>query len=236
VIFFHKKKKKLIEKKQPNEASFFVSLVLTAGLFSPWWQWLLSGSAPASCSGTDPTQVLLFGERPSFCPSVCPRVGWHWRTGGDPGAEVSARWAPVAGGASPSPAPVLTAAPEPCGDEALRVKPWVGSFWGELWFHQPGAWQLSPPGAGGAGLGVSSRALAACRSHRLQPLGLAPLGGGTAWAEKRQPLVLARSPDGSSCPWPDRSPARCPWIAGWPSDESRCQRGPRRWGAAQGAP
>lgn len=93
MIFFHKKKKKLIQKKQPNEASFFVSLVLTAGFFSPRWQWSLFGSAPASCSGKDPTQALC-GSSGSPRPSDSPPAAWHRWMGWDPGAEVSAHWGP----------------------------------------------------------------------------------------------------------------------------------------------
>lgn len=63
MIFFHKKKKKLIEKKQPNEASFFVSLVLTAGFLSTLVAMIAFWLSPC----------LVVGERPN------PGVTWLFR-------------------------------------------------------------------------------------------------------------------------------------------------------------
>lgn len=75
MIFFHKKKKNLIEKKQPNEASFFVSLVLTPQGFS-----LLGGNdgflaQPLPWRKTQPRCLVAFWGEP-----IC--VSW-WHAGQD---------------------------------------------------------------------------------------------------------------------------------------------------------
>lgn len=177
MIFFHKKTKKLIEKKrQPNEASFFCLACLECGVFLP------SGTTVAFWGRTQPRHHVACQGGP-----VLPR---------DPGqVALMDGWDPE----QRSGVQVLLLRPR------SRQPPYPGALQGRC------VGMERPSGAGGAGPGGLSLPLAASCTCHLQPLGFTSLGGGThcllaqPHPKKRQPLVVAPSPDGFYSSQPIRS-------------------------------